>query len=85
MSILVSALIIGLIGLVVGTYRTRFRSRSRRSARPAVDPWVRDSFVPAAYGLVPREVLDAGRAGPAQPLHRLKEMQAVADSAWSGD
>ncbi|MFD5323455.1 hypothetical protein [Streptomyces sp. NPDC127092] len=87
MSILVSALIIGLAGVVVGTYRTRFRprSRSRRSARPAVDPWVRDSFVPAAYGLVPREVLDAGRAGPAQPLHRLKEMQAVADSAWSGD
>ncbi|WP_128984770.1 hypothetical protein [Streptomyces roseicoloratus] len=89
MSLLVSALIIGLIGAVVGTYRTRSRSRSGSrfggSARPAVDAWVRDSFVPAAYGLVPREVLDAGRPGPAQPLHRIKEMQAVADSAWSGD
>ncbi|MEU8621573.1 hypothetical protein [Streptomyces sp. NPDC048623] len=74
MSIFVIALVIGLMGVLTGKHR----SRSRRPGRPAAD------FAPAAYGLVPREVLDAGRAGPPQPAHRLQEMQAVADAAWGG-
>ncbi|MEU7134916.1 hypothetical protein [Streptomyces sp. NPDC046261] len=47
--------------------------------------WARDRFVPADYGLVPREQLDPRRAGPAMPVYRLKEMQAIADAAWEGD
>ncbi|MGW7434270.1 hypothetical protein ACWGIN_32660 [Streptomyces sp. NPDC054861] len=48
------------------------------------DRWVREEFVAAHYGLVPRDVLDARRAGPPPARHRLEEMQAVADAAWEG-
>ncbi|MEV6329042.1 hypothetical protein [Streptomyces sp. NPDC051909] len=75
MSESMTALVIGLLVALIALYR----DRSRRFGGPAAD------FTPAAYGLVPREVLDAGRAGAPQPAHRLQEMQAVADAAWGGD
>ncbi|MFJ9691660.1 hypothetical protein [Kitasatospora sp. NPDC101183] len=42
-------------------------------------------FDAAAYGLVPRERLDARRSGPPAAPHVRKEQQAVADAAWAGD
>ncbi|MFE3323307.1 hypothetical protein [Streptomyces sp. NPDC059176] len=47
--------------------------------------WVRKRFNPTAYGLPPRDQLDARRAGPPRPAYEYKEMQAVADAAWYGD
>ncbi|WP_225660226.1 hypothetical protein [Streptomyces sichuanensis] len=47
--------------------------------------WARDHFVPAEYGLVPREQLDPRRAGPPMPAYRHKEKQAIADASWEGD
>jgi len=82
-SLFLVAAVVGLTVGLIGKYRSA--PRTRRASGPAVDPWVRDRFVPAAYGLVPREALDAGRAGPPAPAHRLREMQSVADAAWGGD
>ncbi|MFE7775397.1 hypothetical protein ACFU5O_16155 [Streptomyces sp. NPDC057445] len=53
--------------------------------RARLEGWARNRFVPAEYGLVPREQLDPRRAGPPMAVHRYKEMQAVADAAWEGD
>ncbi|WP_418961161.1 hypothetical protein [Streptomyces tritici] len=79
MSAILPALLAGLIGFLITEYR------SRRPLHPPADKWVREKFVPVAYGLVPREALDASRAGPPAPPYRLKEMQAVAQAAWAGD
>ncbi|GGY51034.1 tetratricopeptide repeat protein [Streptomyces omiyaensis] len=49
------------------------------------EAWVAEHFVATDYGLPPREVLDARRAGPPPPPHRGEECQAVADAAWAGD
>ncbi|MFH9725415.1 hypothetical protein ACH4M4_20980 [Streptomyces sp. NPDC017254] len=53
---------------------------SRRVTR-----WVREHFVAADYGLVPRAILDPQRPGPPPAPYRLQEMRAVADAAWEGD
>ncbi|MFE2177156.1 hypothetical protein [Kitasatospora sp. NPDC059462] len=47
--------------------------------------WAREGFDPAAYGMPPRDRLDAGRAGPPPPLERRQRSQAIADAAWAGD
>ncbi|MEU6512402.1 hypothetical protein [Streptomyces sp. NPDC046942] len=48
-------------------------------------PWVRARFDPAAYGLPPREQLDAGRASPPLSAHRAQAINAVAYAARNGD
>ncbi|WP_406860973.1 hypothetical protein ABZO31_11165 [Streptomyces sp. HUAS MG47] len=73
------------VAFLIGTLIRKVMLRPPSAERRGVDRWVRDSFVPAAYGLVPRAALDAGRAGPPPPAHRLQQMQAVADAAWDGD
>ncbi|MFB7668662.1 hypothetical protein ACFC1R_32875 [Kitasatospora sp. NPDC056138] len=57
----------------------------RRLGRARLMDWARDRFDPAEYGLVPRDRLDARRAGPAIPLQQYQQMQAIADAAWEGD
>ncbi|WP_330300322.1 hypothetical protein [Streptomyces sp. NBC_00503] len=47
--------------------------------------WIRTSFDPADFGLVPTASLDPGRAGPEpDPAHEA-EAQKAADAAWDGD
>ncbi|MDH6108789.1 hypothetical protein P3T36_002290 [Kitasatospora sp. MAP12-15] len=58
--------------------------RNLTTHRRAIHP-VFELFDPVPYGLVPREQLNAARPGPPPPALRLKEMQAIADSAWEGD
>jgi hypothetical protein len=43
------------------------------------------TFDAAAYGLVPREALDARRAGPPSSERVRKESQALANAVWGGD
>ncbi|MFJ3906508.1 hypothetical protein [Streptomyces sp. NPDC090025] len=86
-----SIFLIFAIGMFLFTLVKKLRERSgdSRSGGAGVlsttDRWVRDSFVPSAYGLVPFEALDTGRAGPPPSPQRVGEMQAVADAAWAGD
>ncbi|WP_329586468.1 hypothetical protein OG500_35720 [Kitasatospora sp. NBC_01250] len=47
--------------------------------------WIRARFDPVAHGLPPREALDARRAGPQLPVHRAKEIEAIAHDALQGD
>lgn len=47
--------------------------------------WIREEFDPAAHGLPPLDALDPSRSGPPAPGYLVKERQAVADAAWSGD
>ncbi|MBY8881506.1 hypothetical protein [Actinacidiphila acidipaludis] len=47
--------------------------------------WARFRFDPAAYGLPPRDELDARRSGPPLPVYRRKEMHALADACREKD
>ncbi|MEV6976311.1 hypothetical protein [Kitasatospora sp. NPDC093806] len=47
--------------------------------------WARTSFDPAAYGMPPRERLDASRSGPPEPLEKRERSLAIAEAAWAGN
>ncbi|MEU6237942.1 hypothetical protein [Kitasatospora sp. NPDC047058] len=53
--------------------------------RYLAERWARTRFDAAAYGLVPRERLDPGRAGPPVSEEERRRCQAIADAAWTGD
>ncbi|MER5888182.1 DUF4034 domain-containing protein [Streptomyces sp. NPDC001941] len=75
-----------LVPLLLGALVHRVSlSRARRVRRPGSDKWVRESFAPAAFGLVPAAALDAGRAGPPLGEHRLAGMRSVAFAVRDGD
>ena len=75
------------LGIRLFLFQPRVKRSVRRWARrwnPAA-VWVRRPFDAGRYGLVPRAELSAEQAGPALPMYRIKEMQAIADAAWEGD
>ncbi|KJS54476.1 hypothetical protein VM98_18905 [Streptomyces rubellomurinus subsp. indigoferus] len=77
-----NVLVILVLGLAVPlAYRYRLGSRLRQFG---LTRWVGPRFDPAAYGLPPREQLNAHRAGP-PPTHERKEIRALANDARDGD
>ncbi|MFI5616611.1 hypothetical protein [Streptomyces sp. NPDC051567] len=55
-----------------------------RPSRLLAARWVRTRFDPAAFGLAPRDRLDATAAGPAAGPDRRAERRAVAEAAYEG-
>ncbi|MFD0531446.1 hypothetical protein ACFQ1I_40480 [Kitasatospora arboriphila] len=80
----IAPLVIFLIFVVVRS----MRSGSGGSSSPAASAPARRapvSFDAAAYGLVPREALDARRSGPPQSERAREESQELANTVWGGD
>ncbi|MEU2628366.1 hypothetical protein [Kitasatospora sp. NPDC007106] len=80
----IAPLVIFLIFAVVRS----MRSGSGGSSSPAASAPARRapvSFDAAAYGLVPREALDARRSGPPQSERAREESQELANTVWGGD
>ncbi|MFD9124882.1 hypothetical protein [Kitasatospora sp. NPDC059571] len=84
MTHLLGPLALILVFALVGNSRNRDATSSRRKKTPAHRPIPAD-FDAAAYGLVPRESLDARRAGPPSPERVREASQTLANAAWSGD
>jgi hypothetical protein len=76
------SLVVPLLPLAVVTIAWRF-GPALRQAGAALR--VRARFDAEAYGLPPREQLDAGRAGPPLPAHRARAIGAVAQATRNGD
>ncbi|MCU7826689.1 DUF4034 domain-containing protein [Kitasatospora sp. DSM 101779] len=72
-----------LLIIIAGTYFITWFRGPYRTSRAAA--WARTVFDPAAYGLVPRAVLDPHRAGPPAPADRGAAVQSLAEAAWSGN
>ncbi|MFJ8626155.1 hypothetical protein ACIRD3_25410 [Kitasatospora sp. NPDC093550] len=66
------AIILGYVAVI-----TVRKTRARR--------WALTAYDAPAYGMVPRDRLDPGRAGPPPPRHLRQERQAIADAAWAGN
>jgi hypothetical protein len=80
--ILLPLIVVALIALSRAS-RTKKAAPTARPVAPVRRAPV--SFDAAAYGLAPREALDARRAGPPLPQRVREEQQVLANAVWGGD
>ncbi len=69
--------------VIAGTYFVTWLRGPYRTSKAAA--WARTTFDPAAYGLVPRALLDPRRAGPPAPADRGATVRSMCEAAWTGD